>query len=83
MGKLNFPTTYREDRLVGKSTRPLITFPERPHHLWRRGARGEAAGLNFPTTYRDEGLVGKLLGSTSPPPIEKRGSWGSWQPDVR
>ena len=30
----------------------------------------------FPTTYREEGLVGKLS-STSPPPIQKRGSWGS------
>ena len=37
----------------------------------------------FPTTYREEGLVGKLPGSTSQPPIEKRGSWGSWPQDVR
>ena len=33
---------------------------------------------NFLTTYREEGLVGKLS-STSPPPIQKRGSWGSSQ----
>jgi len=31
---------------------------------------------DFPTTYRDDWLVGKLV-SASPPPIEKRGSWGS------
>ena len=44
--------------------------------------------LYFPTTYTDEGLVGKLPQDVrwlhpphnlraSPPPIEKRGSWGS------
>ena len=32
---------------------------------------------NVPTTYGEEGLVGKLAGSTSPPPMEKRCSWGS------
>jgi hypothetical protein len=32
--------------------------------------------FNFPTTYTDDWLVGKLV-SASPPPIEKRGSWGS------
>ena len=42
--------------------RPLVTPPVQP---------------GFPTTYGEEGLVGKLAGSTSPPPMEKRGSWGS------
>ena len=67
MGKLNFPTTYRDDGLVGKLAegRPLVTPPVQP---------------GFPTTYREEGLMGKLA-LTSPPPIEKRGSWGSWQSD--
>ena len=32
--------------------------------------------FNFPTTYTDDWLVGKLV-SAFPPPIEKRGSWGS------
>jgi len=54
-----------------------------PHHLYRRRARGEVSKRPqltppiFPTTYTEEGLVGKL-GSTSPPPIQKKASWGSW-----
>ena len=39
--------------------RPLITSSERPHHLYRRGSRGEARA-NFPITYTEDGLVGKL-----------------------
>ena len=65
MGKRNFPTTYTEEGLVGKlgRRRPLVTPPRNfqlPHHLYRRGARGEAGLRNFPTTYTEEGLVGKL-----------------------
>ena len=69
MGKLNFPTTYRDDGLVGKLAegRPLVTPPVQP---------------GFPTTYREEGLMGKLA-LTSPPPIEKKVSWGSCAKDVR
>ena len=59
----------------GSGKRPLITSSELPHHLYRIRPRGEAR-VNFLTTYIERGLVGKL-GSTSSPPIQKRGSWGS------
>ena len=53
MGKLsralNFPTTYREEGLVGK-------LPQKASADYYLSCRA----LNFPTTYREEGLVGKL-----------------------
>ena len=54
---LNFLTTYREEGLVGKLVSLL------PHHLHRRGARGEVGvcTVYFLTTYREEWLVGKLV----------------------
>ena len=88
MGKLNFPTTYRDDGLLGKLAegRPLVTPPVQPGFpttYREEGLVGKLPGLNFPTTYRDDGLVGKRAGSTSPPPIEMTDSWGSWPKDVR
>ena len=52
-----FLTTYTEEGLVGKSVSLL------PHHLYRRGARGEVGvcRVYFLTTYREEWLVGKLV----------------------
>ena len=59
----------------------LASASELPHHLYRRGARGEVGvcRVYLLTTYREEGLVGKLVClyflTTS---IENSGSWGSW-----
>ena len=74
MGKLvhhhlYFPTTYTEEGLVGKLRKTSAGYTP-------------LTASGFPTTYREEGLVGKLS-STSPPPIQKRGSWGSCLKDVR
>ena len=59
------------------------SWRELPHHLYRIRPRGEA-GVNCPTTYTEDGLVGKLVNVrnlhhlSSPPPIQKKASWGSW-----
>ena len=66
---LYFPTTYTEEGLVGKLRKTSAGYTP-------------LTASGFPTTYREEGLVGKLS-STSPPPIQKRGSWGSCLKDVR
>ena len=41
----------------------LASASELPHHLYRRGARGEVGvcRVYFLTTYREEELVGKLV----------------------
>jgi hypothetical protein len=82
-----------EEGLVGKiepaSSPPIQkkgswgSWRELPHHLYRIRPRGEA-GVNCPTTYTEDGLVGKLVNVrnlhplSSPPPIQKMASWGSW-----
>jgi len=58
--RVNFPTTYTRDGLVGKLVNVRNLHPYLPHHLYRRGARGEAR-VNFPTTYTRDGLVGKFF----------------------
>ena len=76
----DFPTTYREEGLVGKRP-PASPPPIQMTVSW--GSCETSADYtpfptpNFPTTYREEGLVGKRP-PASPPPIEKRRSWGSW-----
>ena len=73
--RVNFLTTYTEERLVGKlgstSSPPIQkevswgSSGQLPHHLYKRRARGEA------------GKRPQLTPLSSPPPIQKRGSWGS------
>ena len=76
LARLYFPTTYREEGLVGKSGAPCSTSSP-PIEKRARGEVGPPSATYLLTTYREEGLVWKLGVSTSPPPIEKRGSWGS------
>ena len=66
MGKLNFPTTYREEDLVGKLPKdvrwlhPLFrNLQSSPPPIEKRCSWGSWPP-NFPTTHREEGLVGKL-----------------------
>ena len=55
---VNFPTTYIEYGLVGKSVKVRNLHPQLPHHLYRSRSREEDR-VSFLTIYTEKRLVGK------------------------